>query len=195
MSARAISGLAAALLFAAAATAPIARGEPLAGLKPAEPQPAADKLQPGLAVEYAYAIVNHLDEFKGKKFEAGPPLSHLNYKVGSGTVLTSKAADGVLAVITGWIQLDKPGVWGFDVTSNDGVRVEIGGKLLHEDPVVHADDTSDRIEVKIDQPGWYPIKVLYFEKRNTATLILRWAPPGQKALAPVPGKAFAYPKK
>jgi hypothetical protein len=175
---------------------PAASGaEVITGLKPAEPAPAAAQLTPGLAVVYAYAIVNHLSEFGGKKFDPGPPLPHLDYKVGSGTVLTSKSDNGVLAIITGFIQLDKPGVWGFDVTSNDGVRLEIGGKQLYEDPTVHSDDTSDRIDVKIDQPGWYPIRVHYFEKRYTSTLILRWAAPGEKKLVPVPGKAFAHLKK
>jgi hypothetical protein len=172
-----------------------ARAEVIAGLKPAEPPPAAGQLTPGLAVSYAYAIVNHLNEFAGKKFEPGPPLPHVDYKVGNGTVLTSKSDNGVLAIVTGLIQLDKPGVWGFDVTSNDGVRVEIGGKQLYEDPGVHSDDTSDRIDVKIDQPGWYPIQIHYYEKRYTSTLILRWAAPGEKKLVPVPGKAFAHLKK
>jgi hypothetical protein len=73
--------------------------------------------------------------------------------------------------------------------------VEIGGKQLYEDPGVHSDDTSDRIDVKIDQPGWYPIQIHYYEKRYTSTLILRWAAPGEKKLVPVPGKAFAHLKK
>jgi hypothetical protein len=173
----------------------LGRAEVVSGLKPVEPPPAAAQLTPGLAVDYAYAIVNHLNEFGGKKFEPGPPLPTLDYKVGNGTVLSSKSDNGVLAIITGFIQLDKPGVWGFDVTSNDGVRVEIGGKQLYEDPTVHTDDTSDRIDVKIDQPGWYPIRVHYFEKRYTSTLILRWAGPGEKKLVPVPGKAFAHIKR
>ncbi len=40
------------------------------------------------------------------------------------------------------------------------------------------------------------VTVTYFEKRNTATLVLRWIGPGQSgALAPVTGKALAHPKK
>jgi hypothetical protein len=193
---RPIPGAAGAALILIAALTPSARAETIAGLRPAEPQPAASQLTPGLAVQYAYAIVNHVDEFKGKKFEAGTPLPQLDYKMGSGNVLTSKASDGVLAMITGLVRFEKAGVYGFDVTSNDGVRVEIGGKQLYEDPTVHADDTSDRIDVKIDQPGWYPIAVTYFEKRNTASLVLRWIGPGETGkLAPVPAKAFAHIKK
>jgi hypothetical protein len=183
-------GLGLVLTLAVAATA----AGPLVGLKPAEPQPAA--LTPGLAVQYTYRIMNHVDELKGKKFEDGAPLAGLDYRMGAGNVLTSKHADGVGAVITGFIRFEKPGVYGFDVTSNDGVRVEIGGKLLYEDPGVHGDDTSDRIEVKIEQAGWYPLTVHYFEKRNTATLVLRWIGPGDKGeLQPVPAKAFGHLKK
>jgi hypothetical protein len=195
MPARPIIGAAGALLVLAAMLTPAATAETLAGLRRAEPQPEAAQLTPGLAVQYAYAIVNHLDEFKGKKFEAGTPLTHLDYKMGGGNILTSKSADGVLAIITGLVRFEKAGVYGFDVTSNDGVRLEIGGKKLYEDPTVHADDTSDRIDVKIDQPGWYPITVTYFEKRNTASLVLRWIGPGETGkLAPVPAKAFAHIK-
>ena len=174
-----------------------ASAQTLTGLKAAEPQPTPDKLAPGLAVSYVFGIFNHINEFKTKKFEAGAPLQHLDYRMGEGAILTTKERDGVGALITGFIRFEKPGTYGFDVTSNDGVRVEIGGKLLYEDPSVHADDTSDRIDVKIDEPGWYPIQVLYYEKKRTATLVLRWAPPGSDAKAkpvPVPAAAFARPK-
>jgi hypothetical protein len=150
---------------------------------------------PGLAVEYTYAIMNYLGEMKGRKFESGRPITHLDWRMGSGSVLTSKTREGVGAIITGVIRFEKPGIYGFDVTSNDGVRVEIGGKLLHEDPGVHSDTTSERIDVKIDQPGWYPLRIMYFQKRNTATLVVRWIPPGETGkLTPVPGPVLAHQK-
>lgn len=174
-----------------------AMAEPLTGLKAAEPQPSAGQLAPGLAVGYVFGRFNHLNEFMNKKFDPGRPLPQLNYRMGDGAVLTTAARDMVAALITGFVRFDKAGTYGFDVTSNDGVRVEIGGKLLYEDPGVHSDDTSDRIDVKVEQPGWYPIKVLYFEKKGTATLVLRWAPPGsdpKAKLVPVPAAVFAYLK-
>ena len=143
-----------------------AGADTLTGLRPAEPQP--PQVTPGLAVEYTYGMVNNIDQLKGRKFEPGPPLESLNYRWG-GNVLTSKAREGVGAIITGFIRFEKPGVYGFEVTSNDGVQLEIGGKVLHEDPGVHSDSTSDRIDVKIDQPGWYPLKVTYFQKKGTAS--------------------------
>jgi len=182
-------------LAVVAALAPLAGAETITGLKPAEPQPTAQQLAPGLAVQYTYAIVNHVDELKGRKLEAGPPLAHLEWKTGTGIVLTSKAREGVGAMISGLLLFDKPGTYGFEITSNDGVRVEVGGKLVHEDPGVHADSTSDRIDVKIDRPGWYPLNVVYFQKRNTATLVVRWIGPGEKGkLVPIPARMLARPK-
>jgi hypothetical protein len=181
---RGLPGVVGSCMLLAAAT--FAGAQPVAGLKPAAPQPTA-----------VYCRFNNINEFADKKFEPGPPLAHLDWKMGAGIVLTSKEKDQVGALITGFIRFDKAGTFGFDVTSNDGVRVEIGGKLLYEDPTVHGDDTSDRIDVKIGQPGWYPLQILYFEKKGTATLVLRWAPAGADAkapLVPVPAAAFARPK-
>jgi hypothetical protein len=49
--------------------------------------------------------------------------------------------------------------------------------------------------VQVDKPGWYPITITYFQKRHTATLVVRWIGPGEKGkLVPVPGKALAHPK-
>jgi PA14 domain len=192
---RGITGLAMTGVLLVAVTA--VRAELITGLKPAEPQPAADKLAPGLAVGYVFGRFNHINDFKTKKFDAGKPLPHLDWRMGNGAVLTTKEREQVGAFISGFVRFDKAGTYGFDVTSNDGVRVEIGEKLLYEDPTVHGDDTSDRIDVKIDQPGWYPIKIWYFQKKGTATLVLRWVPPGSdpktKPVA-VPAAALAYLK-
>jgi hypothetical protein len=193
MTSRGRYGLAATTLTLFLALLPLAWAETLTGLRPAEPQP--PQVTPGLAVEYTYARVNYIEELKGRKFEAGPPLQNLNYRWG-GNVLTSKSREEVGAIITGFIQFEKPGVYGFEVTSNDGVLVEIGGKILVDDPGVHSDSTSDRVNVKIDQPGWYPLRVVYFQKKGTASLVLAWVGPGEKGRAtPVPAKAFGYVKK
>jgi hypothetical protein len=185
----AVAALAGALLGGPAAA------QTISGLRPVEPQPAAQQLAPGLAVQYTYAIVNHIAELKGRKLESGPPLSHLEWKMGSGQVLTSKSREGVGALISGYLLFEKPGSYAFEITSNDGVRVEIGGQLIHEDPGVHSDTTTDPIEVKIDRPGWYPISIVYFQKRYTATLVVRWTGPGAGGkMAAIPAKALARPK-
>jgi PA14 domain-containing protein len=168
---------------------------PISGLRPAASQPTPDQLAPGLAVQYTYAIMNGLVDMRGRPFESGPPLTHLDWQMGTGRVLTSKAREGVGAMITGFVLLETPGKYGFDVTSNDGVRLEIGDVLLHENAGVHADTTSDRIDVDVERPGWYPIKILYFQKQGTATLVVRWAEPGGAGrLTPLPARVLAHPK-
>jgi PA14 domain len=182
------------VLAAALAAATPVRAETISGLKPAEPQPTAQQLTPGLAVQYTHAMMRHLDEMKGRKFEPGSPLTHLEWKMGEGAVLTSKGRQGVGAQITGLIHFEKPGLYGLELTSNDGIRLEIGGKLVHEDPVVHSDTTTDRIDLQVDKPGWYPIQIVYFQRKGTATLVLRWAGPGEKKMVKLPEKALAHKK-
>ena len=77
--------------------------------------------------------------------------------------------------------------------SNDGVRMEIGGHRIFLDPGVHADRYSQPVFVDIATPGWYPLSLLYFEKRNTATLQLFWTRPSEEGgLKLVPADAFAH---
>ncbi|MEP3246273.1 MAG: PA14 domain-containing protein [Sneathiella sp.] len=166
------------------------------GLKPASPQPAADSLKPGLAVQYYGAKFNSIDKLvewmdyeKGTK---GTPIPQLNYQVGNGNVLTTTATDLMGADITGFINFERSGNYTVMVHSNDGVRLTIGDKMIHEDPDVHADRFSDEITLEISEPGWYPVRVLYFEKKGTATLELYWDPPGPEEIDYVPAKAFAH---
>lgn len=155
---------------------------------------APDDLVPGLATRYYYSKFNHIDELltwmdysSGK---VGPPLERLYSKVGKGDVLTSGSKDLVGAVITGFLRFDAPGLYHLRVMSNDGVRITLDGEMVFEDPEVHADRLSPPIPVSVEQAGHVPLEVLYFEKKNTSTLQLRWQPPGAEGFDPVPASAF-----
>ena len=148
--------------------------EAVGGLKPLAEQPATRSLQPGLAVTYYFGIFNIVDEIleiaKLEPGHEGRAIPVLDYKVGSGDVLTSGRPDGVGADIKGLINFPIVGTYMMALQSNDGVRVEIGGKLIFSDPKVHADRYAKLVPVKIESPGWYPLSILYFEKRHTSTL-------------------------
>ncbi len=167
-----------------------------AGPQPANPQPDATALKDGLAVEYYFAKYNHIRELetwmKYKDGKPGDPIPMLDSKAGSGAVLTSGVDDLVGAHITGYIGFDDPGAYRFQVTSNDGIRITLGGVEIFEDPDVHPDRTSDTIPVQIDQAGWYPLKILYFEKKSTATVQLHWSPPESSGFNPVPASALKH---
>ena len=72
--------------------------------------------------------------------------------------------------------------------------MEIGGKKVYELPGVHSDTMSEVVGMSIDQPGWYAVKILYFEKRESATLELYLAAPGVDNLDIAPAAVFAHIK-
>lgn len=191
---RSIKALAVALTLA---TGPLAGATPAAaqGVRPAEPQPDPAALSDGLAVEYYY------DDFRDVSLsttvargpgEAGPPLPQLNYQSGIGRVLTSNASDFVGAKITGYVNFDRMGEWQVKITSNDGVRLRIGDETLFEDMAPHPDYDSPPLSVQIEESGWYPINILYYERKRTSTLKLWWKQPGANSFELVPAAAFKH---
>ncbi len=165
------------------------------GVKPANPQPAAEALVPGLAAEYIFRLVRSISSFEDSDdWRKGKPLQRLKYRSGTGGVLTSGQGDGVCARITGFIKLDQAGRYLFSTRSNDGVRVTIDGMEVIEDDGVHTDQFSSNAEVTVPEPGWYSLQVLYFERKNTSTLELHWQPPDKQEFEVVPAEAFAYLK-
>lgn len=162
-------------------------------LKPASPQPAADAVAPGLAVNYVFFKAHHVDDIEGEgPGEPGEPLPQLDYRSGQGNVLTSDQSDGVGALIKGYIKFPEAGRWLLTANSNDGVRVRVAGAVVIEDPDVHPDQFSANAEINIAEPGWYEIGVTYFERKNNSTLQLLWQPPGKTEFAVVPADAFCH---
>ena len=153
----------------------------------AKPQP--EQLEPGLAVGYATGYIQRLGDIVVPKKHDAPPLPKLDY-VGDDKVLTSDYTEGVGADIEGFIKLDAPGTWKFQMNSNDGARVTLGGKKILEDDFVHSDRMSKVAEVEVKEPGWYALNVLYFQRKGSYALQLFWQRPGG-AQEIVPAEAFA----
>ncbi len=188
--------IAAALVAALAISAPAFADGHIKALDPiAQPEPAS--LAPGLAVTYHFHIFNTVGEIpqwaRSNESVKGAPLPALDYSVGSGKVLTSGRADGVGATISGLIRFPAVGRYVLAMQSNDGISLSIGGQRILADPGVHADRFSKLVRVDITEAGWYPLDLLYFEKRNTSTLQLYWAQEAAgESLRLVPPEAFAY---
>ena len=141
----------------------------------------------GLGVKYVPKMmrdVGALNYFaKKKRGKDGPPLLHLDWKTGADKVLTSDGYDGVGAIINGFIQFETEGTHRFAMETNDGTRITLGGQLILEDPDVHPDRFSEIVDVEVPEPGWYPVEILYFERRNTSTLRLLTSGPDGGELA------------
>ena len=176
----------------AEATAPIK----VPAVAPADPQPDAAALKDGLAVRYYFSKFNHIDNLaawmKSDDGIEGDPLPNLDYQMGAGNVLSTTSADLVGAHITGFIEFPEPGTYELKVISNDGVRVTLSGEMIFEDPEIHPDTASPPLVVQIEEPGWYPLDILYFEKKGSAALKLQWKQPGASGFTAVPATAFKH---
>lgn len=192
---RIIAAAAAAFAIALAASGMAsAEGITIKGAKPLSPQPAADKVGPGLAVTYYFNMFQKLREIgKLGKGKPGTPIAMLDHKTNDGNVLTADRPMGVGAHIRGLIKFDAAGTYTLHVNANDGVLVTIAGLKVHEDDGIHGDQMSDPIAFVVEQPGWYEIAVDYFQKKGTSALQLFWTPPGGQQ-APVPATQFAHLK-
>jgi hypothetical protein len=140
-------------------------------------------LEPGLSVVYfprTFNLVTEVEEqAKIEQGISGPPLLMLDFKSGAGQLLTSGSTDAIGARIHGFINFPEAGTYTLAMQSNDGLPLEIGGRLIVFDSTVHADRFSPLVPVAVERPGWYALSLLYFEKRNTATPQLFWRRPGQ----------------
>ena len=193
--------LAAGLLLYTAFT--VAKAEPFTNIAPLSPQPSAEAVKPGLAVEYLNQKFYTLEEIYSPEVKpvAGEPIPVLDQlsKIDPITdepvmgipVLTSDRSMLVGAYIRGMINFDKPGNWTLYLVSNDGVRFWIGDVQLWEDPEIHFDRESDPLELVIPEAGWYDFKLDYYQKKGTAALQLLWAPPGGEKQV-VPAEALAH---
>lgn len=164
--------------------------------QPLTPQPSPQTLKDGLAVRYYLSRFDHVDQlaaFIGSQpGKEGAPLPNLDAVMGPGNVLGTTSGDFVGARISGLIAFERPGTYSLQVTSNDGVRLILGGVMLFEDPEPHPDSVSPPLAVEITSPGFYPLDILYYEKKGTATLKLEWQPPGTDAFVVVPPSAFRH---
>ncbi len=156
---------------------------------------AAD-LQSGLGVDYYYAKINNVDVLRGlirsRKGATGQPIQAMNYVGNEASVLTSPASDMVGARIQGLLKVTKPGTHFLRVTANDGVELWIAGRLFYSDPKVHPDRSSPILGADFPEVGYYPLEILYFEKKGSSTLKLEWRPPGAKDLNVIPADSFFH---
>lgn len=173
--------------------ASLASADSFDGLAAADPQPAEADVAPGLAVTYYYANFRDVADItsRGAGVE-GDPIPQLDLLTQHGKVLTSNRSMGVGAEIRGFINFPEPGAWTLRVKSNDGVKVTLGGVMIHEDPEVHSDSLSAPLELAIPSAGWYQFDIDYFQRKGTSALQVFWIPPGGGERVIVPDYAFAH---
>jgi hypothetical protein len=157
-----------------------------------------DMLQPGLSVLYFHQFYRHIDEMpRGRMINArgipGKPILILDHHFGEDLeIFKSGRAKGVGMHMEGFILFEKMGDYVFQANTNDGFRLFISELRIINDPTVHSDRMSDKGMVRVAEPGWYPIRILYFQRKGTATIQLFWKKPGDKTMDIVPAEAYAH---
>ncbi|MCV3272109.1 PA14 domain-containing protein [Roseobacter sinensis] len=166
-------------------------------LSPADPQPAASSLSPGLAVVYAFPgdvrTVKDARNALKRKTVQGPPLAGLSYDdtTEGDETLTSGKAMKIAADISGFIKFDAPGTYVLDFLNNDGLEISIGGEIVGDYDEVHTCGYAGEIEVEVPVAGYYPLQATYFQRKGTACLMMEWGPDSD-GLELVPDSVFFH---
>jgi len=167
-------------------------------LEPVQPQPKSDALKPGLAVAYHHHyFARSLDPLtegyvQDKPGTLGKPVLSLNQQFGRNEVFGSGARQGVGVRMQGLLNFPRQGEYTLHAVSNDGLRIYIANTMVIEDPSQHSDRYAVPAKVTIEQAGWYPFKLEYFQRKGTATLQLFWRKPGSEEFAGIPSEALAH---
>jgi hypothetical protein len=161
------------------------------------PQPAADAIEPGLAVKFYYSMFNDVSEVDARaadhKGTVGKPIAKLDMRT-MGEVFDSGVKEGVGLEITGLLRFPSAGEWKLIVLSNDGVRVSLSDKVVLNDPGVHSDRYSDPATLVVPAAGWYKLAIVYFQKKFSSALQLSWKVPGSNDFVLIPAEAYAHLK-
>ena len=173
-----------ALAAAMALIAGVAMSAPLK-LQPASPQPSP---KAGLDVKYVgngtQRKIRDLGQAKQmlSKAKPGQPLRGLDYRdTNKGEkVLTFSDPYNVAAEITGYMRFDSPGVYELETWSNDGIEAWVGGQQIGYVRGIQGCEANQLTEVEVPQAGWYPLKIIYFQKLGTSCLMMKSGKQGER---------------
>lgn len=104
-------------------------------------------------------------------------------------IKASEMKDGFAMVFEGKLNVPKDGQYTFNLSSDDGSKLYVGGKLLISNDGVHPASKAINKKIKL-KAGSVDIKVEYFEGGGQEELNLAWTGPGFKlqALSTTGGK-------
>ncbi len=155
-------------------------------------------IEPGLNVRYYDEKYEHITDMpKGKQLEklgrSGQPIFSLNNVYGKRSNIFNSGKSRLIGFwFSGLIHLEKPGDFYFQALSNDGIRCFLNQELIFEDPLKHSTRLSPVGFFRVEQPGWYPLQIIYFQRKGTAALKLYWKQPGQGSFKIVPAAVLGH---
>ncbi|MCG6929308.1 MAG: hypothetical protein LJE64_02025 [Desulfofustis sp.] len=157
-----------------------------------------ERLKSGLSVVYFLDYFErNLDAIpnpgeSGYQSVKGRPILELDHQFGTDEVFDSGASRGVAMRMTGYLHIAETGDYQFQALSNDGVRVLLGGEIIVDDAEQHSDRLSNIGYAVLDEPGYYPLVIEYFQRKGTAALKLLWKTPGAGDFVPIPQNGYVH---
>ena len=152
----------------------------------------------GLRVLYFNGMYRHVREIPDgdramlEKGRPGSPILLIDNQFGEDEVFNSGRNRGVGVQMKGYLLFDQMGRYEFQALSNDGIEVIIDGNSILIDPKVHSDRLSSVATLTVQETGWHPVMVKYFQRKGTAALKLFWKTPGSDELEVVPARAYGH---
>jgi predicted alpha/beta superfamily hydrolase len=144
-----------------------------------------ENLKPGLKYSYYEGV-----------WDSVPDFSKLTpKKTGSSETLDLKFAlkkDSFGVQFTGYLHITKRNLYYLWVTSDDGSKVYLNDELLFDNDGIHSSDNPIVKLVPLN-PGYYPLRIDYFERTGDEAIILGTANVGKKTEAlPLPKEVLFY---
>ena len=166
-------------------------------LDAASAQSEPSRMHPGLAVTYYDKKIRHLDELAkdkklARKARPGKPVLFLDHRFGRGEVFDSGKKQAVVMRMSGFVHFGRAGRYAIRANSNDGIRIFVDGRMIVNDPDVHAARLTVPGIAVVEKPGWYPVLIQYFQRKGTAALSLFWQEPGSGRYVVMPAEVYAH---
>ncbi|MCZ7647039.1 MAG: PA14 domain-containing protein [Planctomycetota bacterium] len=145
--------------------------------EPESPAPAVEaRLKPGLAAEYydglgAYPTVEDMPAVR-------TTVASLNFAPQTVNAEEGARADWpfarLSATFSGYLKVDEKKLITFFITSDDGARLYVNGKLLVKNDGKHGmEEAWEQLEL---EPGYHHVYISYFDAGGGRGLLWRWQP-------------------
>lgn len=153
-----------------------------------------EELVPGLVGEY-FQLAGPLERFPEIPADRKPDLRRVDRRVrfeaSAEGFAGTRFQDYFFVRWTGLVRAPRKGKYHFYVTSDDGARVFVAGKLVVDNGGLHAMQEEDgSIELN---PGDHPLRIDFFNNTGPAGCIASWRPPeGEKEA--IPPEVLLHPR-
>lgn len=142
--------------------------------------------QSGLIGQYYKSTTpGDFTQFVGAQID---PNINFDWGTGAPSLVSSLGADLFAVRWEGQIYIPVTGDYVFQITHDDGAKLWVNNQLIF-DKWQDSSTTENSNTINL-QPGWYPIRLDYYENGGGAAIKLAWKKPGASAFEIIPASNF-----